>query len=235
MKDRSQRAPEEFELAIAAALAARLQVDHQDVEVAVHAPGAAALRPEGSLTLKVPEPVTEVGSNDGETPSSGRVVLPPAGDEVTLEELEEEADAAADFLEGLLDALDLPGDLRLRVEEGYAEVEVVDIGNGVLIGRRGQTLDALQEIVRCSMQRRFERRSRVRVDAEGYRSRRMERLVEKVEEAIDAVLDSGEPERLEPMDVFERKIVHRMVGEVAGLQSRSQGREPSRRVVVELE
>lgn len=152
---------------------------------------------------------------------------------VTIEDLEEEADAAADFLEGLLDALDLPGDIRIRTTDDHAEVEVVDIGSGALIGRRGQTLEAIQELVRCALQREFQRRSRVKVDAEGYRARRMEKLIEKAEEAIDEVLDTGEPVRLEPMDVFERKSVHQIVADVDGVASRSQGREPARRVVIE--
>ena len=151
------------------------------------------------------------------------------------EQLDEEADAAADFLEGLLDAMDLPGDLKIRLHADHAELEVVDIGSGALIGRRGQTLDAIQELVRCSLQRQFQRRARVKIDAEGYRARRMEKLIEKAEEAIDAVLDTGEPERLEPMDVFERKAVHQLVAEVDGLTSRSQGREPARRVIIEQE
>ena len=57
----------------------------------------------------------------------------------------------------------------------------------------------------------------------------------KADEAIDAVLDTGEAQRLEPMDVFERKAVHQMVAEVDGLSSRSQGREPARRVIIEQE
>lgn len=149
------------------------------------------------------------------------------------EGLDEEAEAAADFLEGLLDAMDLPGDLRLTLHDDHAAVEVVEIGSGALIGRRGQTLEAIQELVRCALQRQFQRRSRVMIDAEGYRARRLEKLLEKAEEAIDEVLASGEPERLEPMDVFERKAVHHLVAEVEGIESHSQGREPARRVVIE--
>lgn len=152
-----------------------------------------------------------------------------------LAELEDEADAAADFIEGVLDAMDLPGDLRIKIDEvaGEAEVELLEVNTGALIGRRGQTLEALQELLRCSMQREFERRSRVKVDVEGYRARRLEKLIERAEEAIDDVLADGDPVRLEPMDVFERKAIHRLVGEHDGVVSRSQGREPGRRVVVE--
>lgn len=149
------------------------------------------------------------------------------------EGLDEEAEAAADFLEGLLNAMDLPGDLRITLHEDHAAVEVVEIGSGALIGRRGQTLEAIQELIRCALQRRFQRRSRVMIDAEGYRARRLEKLLEKAEEAIDEVLASGDAERLEPMDVFERKAVHHLVAEVEGIESHSQGREPARRVVIE--
>lgn len=158
-----------------------------------------------------------------------------SGQDDLSQELDEEAEAAADFLEGLLDALDLPGDLRIHVAPEQIEIELLDIGSGVLIGRRGQTLDAIQELARCVLQREFQRRSRVLIDAEGYRARRLEKLLEKAEEAIDVVLDTGEPERLEPMDVFERKAVHSLVAGIDGITSRSQGREPARRIVLEVE
>lgn len=151
------------------------------------------------------------------------------------DQLDREVDAAADFVEGLLDALDLAGELELRLndEEQSAEVEVVNMDSGALIGRRGSTLESVQELMRCALQSQFERRVRITVDVEGYRARRLEKLLDKADEAIDEVLDTSEPVRLEPMDVFERKAVHELVGTVDGVMSRSQGREPSRRVVIE--
>jgi len=175
------------------------------------------------------EVAIDASDDDGDQGSSDEAPI------VSAEDLDEEADAAADFLEGLLDAMDLPGDLRIKLHDDHAELEVIDIGSGALIGRRGQTLDAIQELVRCSLQRQFQRRARVKIDAEGYRARRLEKLLEKADEAIDAVLDTGESERLEPMDVFERKAIHQLVAEVDGLTSRSQGREPARRVIIEQE
>jgi spoIIIJ-associated protein len=153
---------------------------------------------------------------------------------VSPEDLDEEAEAAADLLEGLLDAMDLPGDLRISIQEAHAEVEVVGLAEGVLIGRRGQTLEAVQELVRTAMQRRFERRSRVLVDVDGYRARRLEKLLERADEAVQDVLDSGEPQRLEPMDAIERRLVHQRVARTAGVISTSHGREPARRIVIEL-
>ena len=147
-------------------------------------------------------------------------------------ELDEEAEAAADFVEGILDILELPGDIKIRLFEDHAEVEVVDSEGGVLIGRRGSTLESIQELLRCSLQREFQRRSRVMVDVEGYRARRLEKLEEKAEEAVEDVLATGDSQRLEPMDVFERKAMHNLVSSYEGVTSRSQGREPSRRVVI---
>lgn len=153
----------------------------------------------------------------------------------TVEELDEEADYAADFLEGLLDAMDLPGDISIRILDDAAIVEVVEGDSGALIGRRGQTLESIQELARCSLQREFQRRTRVRIDVEGYRERRIEKLLDKADEVIDQVLDSGGSERLEPMDVFERKAVHELVATIDGVASRSVGREPGRRVVIEAD
>jgi spoIIIJ-associated protein len=178
---------------------------------------------------------------DEEDRQPRRRPAPEASDEegteggLTVEDLDEEADAAADFIEGLLDAMDLPGSLKLRIdpEAVQAEVEIVDVGSGVLIGRRGQTLESIQELLRSALQREFQRRSRTVIDVEGYRARRLEKLLEKAEDVIDQVLDTGKSERLEPMDVFERKSIHHLVAQVEGVSSRSQGREPTRRVIIE--
>ncbi|MEY3019183.1 MAG: hypothetical protein RLZZ272_167 [Actinomycetota bacterium] len=148
-------------------------------------------------------------------------------------DLDAQVEAAADFLEGLLDAFDLDGDLQLRVLADRAEVEITDAGEGVLIGRRGQTLEAIQELTRSALQRRFQQRAQVVVDVDGYRARRIERLLERTDDAIDEVRETGEAQRLEPMDAFERKVVHQRVAEAGGLVSNSFGREPGRRVIIE--
>ena len=234
-----------LEEALATALSELLPVDEETLSVRIE--GAASDDWTGLARVEL-EVVPKAAPPDEDEEEAAP--LPPAAEErddaedttapvavesISAEELDEEADAAADFLEGLLDAMDLPGDLKIRLHADHAELEVIEIGSGALIGRRGQTLDAIQELVRCSLQRQFQRRARVKIDAEGYRARRMEKLLEKAEEAIDAVLDSGESERLEPMDVFERKAVHHLVAEIDGLTSRSQGREPARRVIIEQE
>ena len=213
--------------------------DRLPLEFTLAAPAAAAVvepepdEPQRDEPAAAEESVEDDERSDGGAESSG-----PGRDAarapIDSADLDAEAEAAADLLEGLLDAMDLPGDLRISVQDSHAEVEVVGLEEGVLIGRRGQTLDAVQELVRTAMQRRFERRSRVLVDVDGYRARRMEKLLERADEAVEEVLASGEPQRLEPMDSIERRIVHQRVAETEGVVSTSHGREPSRRIVIEL-
>jgi spoIIIJ-associated protein len=153
-------------------------------------------------------------------------------DRPTMELLDEDADLAADFVEGLLDILDLPGDIDIEVLEDQATITVQDVGSGLLIGRRGATLDALQELVRCSVQRQTERRSHVRIDVEGYRARQLEKLRERCREAIAEVRETDAPVKLEPMDAYERKMMHDLAAAAGGVTSASEGAEPRRRVVI---
>lgn len=245
MTRRIQADGDSLEEALVQALADLAGCDTDDVDLKVSAPGLETDL-ETRVTLVVgpsatdqdeeededDEPGAEESAATDARPARGRAPRDEEEDEDDID-LDAEADAAADFLEGLLDRLELPGDLKIRITEEHAEVEIVDVGSGALIGRRGQTLEAIQELARCALQREFQRRSHVKIDIEGYRERRLEKLLEKAEEAIENVLESGETERLEPMDVFERKAVHHLVAEYDGVTSRSQGREPARRVMIE--
>jgi len=216
-----------------------VSADRLPLRLELVAPAAADEDEEEQEPESAAEEVTAADEEDA-APSVPAPRQRPARDDATpapvsSEDLDEEAEAAADLLEGLLDAMDLPGDLRISLQEAHAEVEVVGLEEGVLIGRRGQTLDAIQELVRTAMQRRFERRSRVLVDVDGYRARRLEKLLERADEAVEEVLASGEPQRLEPMDAIERRLVHQRVAETEGVMSTSHGREPARRIVIEPE
>lgn len=160
---------------------------------------------------------------------------PELSTEERLDLLDEEAELAADFIEGLLDQLDLPGDIEVEVHEEQALVSVQNVESGILIGRRGATLDALQELVRCAVQRQTERRAHVRVDVEGYRGRQVEKMRDKCREAIAQVRESGESVKLDPMDPYERKLMHDLVANAGGVTSSSEGNEPKRRVVIHPE
>jgi spoIIIJ-associated protein len=111
-------------------------------------------------------------------------------------------------------------------------VEVTGEDLGVLIGRRGQTLDALQELTRTAVQRRLRARVRLLVDVEGYRARRRESLADYARAMARRALERGTEIELEAMNAYERKIVHDAIAEVAGASSYSEGEEPDRKVIV---
>lgn len=151
--------------------------------------------------------------------------------EKKTEELERESDIAADFLEELLDIADLDGDIDMVVENDRASVSIVGGELQQLIGRDGEVLDALQELTRLAVLSETGERSRLMLDVGGHRQAQRERLVAVAQQAIESVKESGEPTELEPMNPFERKVVHDAVAE-AGLASDSSGQEPRRFVVV---
>jgi spoIIIJ-associated protein len=144
----------------------------------------------------------------------------------------EVAEVAAGFVTGLLEVMGLKAEVRTRVDEGTAHVEVSGTDLGGLIGRRGQTLDALQEVVRTAVQRRLRARVRLLVDVEGYRARRRESLAEYARSMALRAIERGTEIELEPMNAYERKIVHDAVAEVEGASSFSEGEEPYRKVIV---
>ncbi|WP_206050789.1 protein jag [Nocardioides speluncae] len=147
------------------------------------------------------------------------------------ERLENEGEIAADYLEELLDIADLDGDLDMDVEGDRAVVSVVGAELSQLVGRRGEVLDALQELTRLAVYRETGERSRLMLDISGYRAGQRAELVKLADETVTQVRDTGEPVSLKPMSPFERKVVHDAVA-AAGLTSESEGVEPRRYVVV---
>ncbi len=144
-----------------------------------------------------------------------------------------EGEIAGDYLEELLDLLDFDGDIDLDVEGNRAIVSI-DGGDDLekLVGRKGEVLDALQELTRLAVHQKTGERSRLMLDVAGWRKRRRDELAALGDKIARRVLDSGEREQLAPMTPFERKIVHDAVAGVDGVHSESEGVEPSRRVVV---
>jgi spoIIIJ-associated protein len=154
-----------------------------------------------------------------------------AGGGGSVAELEQEGEIAADYIEGLLDVADLDGDIDMDVEGDRAVVSVVGATLEELVGRRGEVLEALQELTRLAVHQRTGNRTRMMLDVGGYRQRRRTELAAAGEDAAEEVRRTGEPKRLWAMNPFERKIVHDAVA-AAGLRSESEGEEPDRRVVV---
>jgi spoIIIJ-associated protein len=150
-------------------------------------------------------------------------------EEVTAETI---AHTGKEFVVGLLASMELEAEVSTRLEDERAVIDVTGDDLGVLIGRRGQTLDALQEVTRTAVQRRLRSRVRLLVDVEGYRSRRRESLTEYARSMARRAIERGTEIELEPMNAYERKLVHDAVSEIEGASSYSEGEEPNRKVIV---
>ncbi|HEY7667467.1 MAG TPA: RNA-binding cell elongation regulator Jag/EloR [Actinomycetota bacterium] len=171
----------------------------------------------------------------GGQPAIVRVRRRARAPEASMDELEDQADAAADFLEELLGLMGLDAVAEPNVQGGhmYVDIEGDDEDDlALLIGRHGQTLEAVQELTRLVVGRRLDERIRVIVDVEDYRKRREQRLESRARDLAQKVLRSGREEELEPMNPYERKLVHDAVAEISGVETVSRGEEPNRFVVI---
>jgi len=146
---------------------------------------------------------------------------------------EEPAERVRELLEGVLDELDLDGEVE--VEEDDDRILASVVGNddyGLLIGKRGQTIDALQLLSYQAAFRGMRERKRVIVDAAGYRERRRETLEGRADRAAERALSANRVVEMDPMSAQERRVVHERLKERAGVETYSEGDEPNRCVIV---
>lgn len=141
----------------------------------------------------------------------------------------------SEFLTGLVDAFGLEGSVETdSIDEDTSEVRVEGSDLGLLVGPKGNTLTAIQELSRTVVHRRVPGTAagRVRLDVAGYRQRRREALERFTQSVADEVKASGVQKALEPMNPADRKVVHDTVNEIDGVSTISEGEEPRRRVVI---
>jgi spoIIIJ-associated protein len=155
-----------------------------------------------------------------------------ADDEGVDDLLVREGDVAGDYLERLLDILDVDGDIDLDVEGDRASVAIVGADLADLVGSDGSVLEALQELTRLAVAQSTGVRSRLMLDISGFRAKRRADLTSLAAGTARRVAGSGQPERLAAMNPFERKVVHDVIAGISGVRSESEGEEPNRRVVV---
>lgn len=145
----------------------------------------------------------------------------------------EPAERVRVVIERVLEAIELEAEVEIEETE---EMITARIGGeddlGLLIGRHGQTIDALQLLCYRAAHRGLEDRKRVIVDAAGYRERRHDMLSRQADSAAERALQIGNPVELEPMSSQERRVVHDHLKERAGIETYSEGEEPDRRVIV---
>ncbi len=162
-------------------------------------------------------------------------MTPERGEQPSMDELEEQADAAADFVDELLSRMNIDAIAEPNEHSGHMYVDIVDGSDedmSLLIGHDGQTLEAIQELTRMVVGRRLDQRVRVIVDVDDHRKRREARLAEHARELAARVLQSGQAEELEAMNSYERKLVHDAVAEIEGIETESRGIDPDRYVVI---
>lgn len=142
-------------------------------------------------------------------------------------------EAAAEFLRGLLACFRARGQVELGGSHDEVELRVTGDDLGLLIGPRGQTLLAIQDLARLvATQGGLDRSRRLHVDVAGYREKRREALARFATQVASQVASSGIARSLEPMSAADRKVVHDTVNAMDGVSSRSEGEDPYRRVVI---
>jgi spoIIIJ-associated protein len=150
-----------------------------------------------------------------------------------LVEEDQPAEVLRELLEEVLDALALDAVVRIEQAEGVLSGVVEGEDVGLLIGRRGQTIDALQHLAQRIVYRGGSPDSRVVIDADGYRARRAEVLRDMALDAAEESLRAGQAVELEPMPASERRIVHEYLRDRGDVSTHSEGDEPERYLVVE--
>jgi spoIIIJ-associated protein len=147
--------------------------------------------------------------------------------------VEEQAEAAEEFVAGLVAAIGLEGQVDSDVDDDTIELRVEGSDLGLLVGPKGATLSAIEELTRAVVQREAGgHAARVRVDVAGYRAKRRVALEAFTKKVVAEVLESGEDRAMEPMGSIDRKTVHDTVNDIDGVETTSEGEDPRRYVVI---
>ena len=176
-----------------------------------------------------PEPVEEP------TPASAAEPEPAEAPAETpvMEAEPERKEKIETFLTGLLERLEVPAEIKLQVNEaGIYQVELVGKNLGALIGRRGETLDAIQQLTNYAVNRGQSKRIRIHIDAENYRAKREESLRRLAKKVAMKVVKYRRNITLEPMNAYERHVIHETLQDTPDVITYSTGTEPNRRTVV---
>jgi len=188
----------------------------QSRERAGKSPSSRARRAEGNRPPRHLAEESGGGTNEEETMS-----------------VEQQAEQVTTFVQGVVDRFGVTATTTARIEDNYIFVEVNGDDLGLLIGQRGATIDALQELARTVVQHRSEEQTaRVILDVAGFRAKRAAALGEFVRRVAEEVKSTGVAQALEPMGAPDRKIVHDTVNDIDGVATTSEGVDPRRYVVI---
>ena len=155
---------------------------------------------------------------------------------IRAKKIETVDDKAVEFLNSVFDAMGISVDVETKLNEEEKELEVNLTGGemGILIGKRGQTLDSLQYLVSLVVNKKTDEYLRVKLDTENYRARRKETLETLAKNIAYKVKRTKRSVALEPMNPYERRIIHSALQNDKYVFTRSEGEEPCRHVVISL-
>ena len=216
-------------------------VAQEKVEKKVEESVKAAPKTEKRKSEKSAEKRTEKRSEKREEPKKAAPkaeteVAAPVSVDLGEQCTDEKAKEITAFLEGLLEHMNSAAAVKVYLdEEGRYKVILEGEKLGALIGRRGETLDAIQQLTNYSVNRGNDKRVRVHVDAENYRLKREQSLEHLAQKVAAKVLKYRRNVTLEPMNAYERHVIHTALQDVEGVTTYSMGTEPNRRVIVALE
>ena len=155
---------------------------------------------------------------------------------LSYEVADTQRDKVERYLRGLLDCMGIEADIEITEREGSGLcANLSGAAMGAVIGRRGETLDAIQHLVNYSVNRGNDKRMHISVDAENYRSKREDSLVHLAEKMAAKAIKYKRSMALEPMNSYERHVIHTALQNYEGVSTASTGVEPNRRVVVTYE
>ena len=199
-----------------------------------------APKPEKTAEAKKPTPAARTENAYAAPAKPAAEPKKPTGERTVPEDERpatgEDAENIRTFLTGLLDRMGVKAELTIVTkDDGSISVDVGGAGMGAIIGRRGETLDAIQHLTNYVVNRGSEKHVHISVDAENYRAKREESLVHLAEKMAAKVLKYKRSMALEPMNSYERHVIHTALQDYEGVSTGSTGTEPNRRVVISYE
>ena len=144
---------------------------------------------------------------------------------------------AENFLNRILSTMNVKGSCLVRKEDSSLFIDITDISSsdmGIVIGKRGNTLDAIQYLLSLAINKNRDDYIKVIVDVKGYRKKREETLIRLANKMAEKAKYSKRPIRLEPMNPYERRVIHSALQHVENITTHSEGDEPYRRVVIQV-
>lgn len=180
-------------------------------------------------TTKVVESSPEEAEKSGEDESFSLDDFVLVEDET---QLNEKVKIARDYITSIFRAMNIEVNFVIYQNETGAVIDIKSSNNGTVIGRRGETLDSLQYLCSIIANKGDKDYFRITIDCLGYRNKRKDTLKQLAKKVAKSVLKSGRSQTLEPMNPYERRVIHSTISEIEGVSSRSVGEEPYRKIII---